>query len=492
MLKFTGHPIYDVGVATVTAFSGKRDPSELTHEDLSRMADFIEREYVEDPFRTFFTAVFTNNAWFFQTAYRRDPQERLAYGQRITRAYAEPRRNAEELCVFTGETASDNAFSKNTAPGRAFRQHIPLMTGEGLINFYPSGDVGLPVSGKAILCIQAFPLGCAKSGGKVLGVHSDRDAITLEFARKFLEYNLQSHNLAKAAGLKQLRDASMTPKTLLIDILLKYEELKSQEQDVEGISPSITAYHLTNHGQSNPLDRRNPPLEIYHLPMEITSFAITVSTRPQYRDEFRALSERAWRLEETSRRRRARVDRPKMNYLYEDLFSLPDNAPQFVRRYFLRIPRRRAYATDPRKYYSLSTESGLVSWKLTQLFLERVMLMDKERVEEIRKLGDNLAEYVAGENDRAFFTAFFSVMNYAHFRNALIKANLRHVRNGNPPLITLDPYITVFEEGYDIARADWRFSRDLVLIRMIEQLHKNGWLGTNKDILPDSEAAKEE
>ncbi len=492
MLKFTGHPIYDIGVATVTAFSKKQNPSELTQEDLSRIADFIEREYVEDPFRSFFAVVFTNNAWFFQPAFRKDPERRLEYGQRITRAYSKPTENVEELCAFTGEPATGIAFSEKIPPGRAFRHHIPLMTGEGLINFYPSGDVGLPVSGKAILCIQAFPLGCAKSGGKVLGVHSDSDAITLEFARRFLKYNMQSHNLAKAAGSKQLRDASMTPKTLLIDILLRYEELKSDEQDLEGISPSITAYHLTNHGQSNQLDRRNPPLEIYHLPMEITSFAITVSTRPEYRDEFWALSERAWQLEETSRRRKARVDRPKTNYLYEDLFSLPDNAPQFVRRYFLRIPRRRAYATDPRKYYSLSTESGLVSWKLTQLFLERVMLMDKERVEEIRKLGDNLAEYVAGENDRAFFTAFLSVMNYAHFRNALIKANLRHVRNGNPPLITLDPYITVFEEGYDIARADWRFSRDLVLIRMIEKLHKSGWLGTNKDILPDSEAEKKE
>jgi len=176
---------------------------------------------------------------------------------------------------------------------------------------------------------------------------------------------------------------------------------------------------------------------------------------------------------------------PRRNWLYEDLFELPEKAHKFLRTYLLREALRYARADqgDPRGSYSLQSEAGLVSWKVTERFLRRIMHMDKERIEEIRKMGDGLAEYVSGQNDRRFFRNFFTEGRYDYFRNALIKANLAHVKRGNPPIITLDPYIQVFEEGDEVSRPDWRLARDLVLIRMVEQLHKLGWLGSNLDAI---------
>ena len=112
--------------------------------------------------------------------------------------------------------------------------------------------------------------------------------------------------------------------------------------------------------------------------------------------------------------------------------------------------------------------------------------MDKERVEQIRTMGDRLAEYVSSQNDRRFFREFFTEQRYGYFRTALIKVNLSHVKHGHPPIITLDPYIEVFEEGDDLARSDWRLARDLVLIRMVERLYAQGWLGNNMDVIPES------
>lgn len=109
--------------------------------------------------------------------------------------------------------------------------------------------------------------------------------------------------------------------------------------------------------------------------------------------------------------------------------------------------------------------------------------MEKYRIEQIRKLGDSLAEYVSGENDRRFFRDFFTEQNYDYFRTALIKANLAHVKRGNPPFITLDPYIEVFEIGDDVPYNQWRLARDLVLIRMIEQLFQRGWLRAHPDAI---------
>jgi len=212
----------------------------------------------------------------------------------------------------------------------------------------------------------------------------------------------------------------------------------------------------------------------------------------EYHQEWEAIVRRAWEI--APRRKKKKDDKPfqpRRNWLYEDLFDLPDNAPRFLRTYFLRIALRYARGkTDPRVGYSLQNEANLVSWKITERFLRRIMHMDKERIEQIRTMGDRLAEYVSSQNDRRFFREFFTVQRYDYFRTALIKANLAHVKRGNPPIITLDPYIEVFEEGNELARPDWRLARDLVLIRMVERLYEQGWLGSNVDVIP--EPAEEE
>ena len=112
--------------------------------------------------------------------------------------------------------------------------------------------------------------------------------------------------------------------------------------------------------------------------------------------------------------------------------------------------------------------------------------MNQDRIKEIKELGDRLAAYVNSENARRFFETFYGEQrSYNVFRNALIKANIAHIKRGNPPLITLDPYITIFEEGDEVARSDWRLARDLVLIRMVEQLYQLGWIGKNPDAIPE-------
>jgi CRISPR-associated protein Cst1 len=491
LLAYTGHPFYDIGVATVTAFSGKDSPSLVTSSDLAEVAGFIEEQYSRDPLKSFLSVAFPN-AWFSQPAFKKQPAKRREYADRILRAYDKPSKD-DERCVFTGEPASAVAFSGKTAPGRAFRQHVPLLTGEGVMNFFPDGDVGLPISGKAALCIQAFPLGCGKCGGRLLAVHSDSSDITFGFALHFLEENRRGLSLAHLSGSKKMPESSMAARTTLIAVLSSRLAIMDETRRA-----SVTAYHFTNSGQSKPLDRRSPPLEIHHIPVEITGF-LKELRKAEYHDQWKALVRRGWELAKTvkgkgseSEGKACGEEGTGRNYLYEDLFSLPETAASFVRCYFLRIPVRKAAKVDPRRTYSIRSEGSLVSWRLTELFLREVMRMDKNRIDEIRQLGDRLADYVSAENDRRFFMAFFSERNYQYLRNALIKANLSHVRRGNPPLVTLDPYLTVFEEGDEISRSDWQLARDLVLIRMVERLYQNGWIGKNAEVvLPESLEGKE-
>ncbi|RMD86996.1 MAG: type I-B CRISPR-associated protein Cas8b1/Cst1 [Calditrichaeota bacterium] len=481
MLKYTGHPLVDVGIATITAFSGKDDPTELVEEDLDKISDYLIHEYTRQPLKSFATVPFAGGAYFTQPAYKGKPVEKQGTAK-ILKAYKSDVPKSSERCIFTGEPAiAITLDEKGTLrPGRAARSNIPLITGATVINFHPYGDVGIPVSGEALLAIHAMPLGSAKSAGRLLMVHSDNPELMLHFAREFLKENRQAIQLAQAAGSSKLKESDYSYRTLLIHTLLPAEIMQREAKEDERPF-SITAYRLSNSGQ-------DPSLEIYHLPMEILGF-LRLMERADFRSQWHAIINRAWEVEPKKKKRKkdTKPFKPRINWLYEDLFDLPNNAAQFIRTYFLRVALRYAKSkdTDPRVTYSTQKEAELVSWEITSRFLRRILHMDSERIEQIRQMGDTLAEYVNGQNDRRFFRDFFTVQRYDYFRDILMKANMAHTKRGNPPLIRFEPYIAVFEDGENLARSDWKLARDLVLIRMVERLYELGWLGRHTDAIPE-------
>src|SRR6266700_2846444 len=496
-LDYMGHPFFDTGLGATVAYVDKDSPADLTEDDLYKVADFIETYYTQQPLTSFLTVSLMNSD-FTQPAFKDKPERRREYAELVAKNFGTDAPRSEEVCVFTGYPALGRSLSlkkdkegrDELPPGRAYRQHIPLITGEGIINFSPWGDPGLPVSGEALLCLQFFPMGCRKCAGRLLAIHSDNPEIILAAARKALDENTRAISLAKAQGETKLPDAPSTVQTLLVDTLLALDH--QQYRTRKAFQPfSITAYHLTNSGQSSPLDEKSPPLKIYHLPLNIVRFLLMFN-HPDYRDGWKELIGRGWEIpkppkatKEGEESNTTPKNERRRNYLYEDIFRLPENARSFVRMYLLRIPRRNATQTDPRSSYNPRKEVGLVSWQLTDLFLREVMHMEKERIEEIRKLGDRLAAYVKEQGDKRFFLNFYKVQRYDDFRTLLIRANYKYVKAGHAPLITFYPYLAVFEEGEEVPRADWSLARDLVLICMIEWLYKNNWFSEHADALPD-------
>jgi len=477
-LDYTGHPFYDVGLATLTAFARKRHPSELEETDLQAAAEYMRQKYTVNPLKSFLTVAFPNSG-FTQPAYEKQPQKREAYARSVLFAYdAQP---TGELDPLSGQPAANMPYDVKgeLPPGRAYRQHVPLLTGEGTINFFPYGDAGLPLSGLTMLAVQALPLGCAKSAGRLLAVHCDSPERMLYFARTFLETNRRNVEIAQMAGDSKLPETSpYQPRTLLIDLLLKAEQ-ESRIRNDENEPLSLTAYHFTNSGQG-------AELQIYPLPLEVGAF-LRAALTPKYRDQWQALIHKGWQITPKNN------DQPRYNRLYEDLFRLPEDAAAFIRRYFLRRPSKARDKNDPTAGYDTRREAGLISWPLTELFLKKVMIMDENRITSIRSLGDSLAQYILRTNDRGFFNAFWMGRNYGEVRAALIRASQREVRAGRPPLVGLDQFLAVFEQYEGTPVSDWRLGRDLVLIRLLEQLYQQGWLQQVAEELPETaEEASEE
>lgn len=500
MLRYTGHPFVDVGIAAITAHARKRKPEALTSADLAQAAEYIERNYIVPPLRGHLTMAFTSNAWFVQDAFNPDKPDlspekraerravRARWAAHHLRQWEQSDETSGEICVFTGLPAAPRELSGKLAAGRIGRNQMPLLQGDDAINFFTGGDSGLPIAPHALLALQFMPMGCAKCGVGLLAVHADSGELTFEFARAFLEQNVKAVAQAQAAGEDKLPGASRSLKTLLIEELTRIEERRLREERRAERAASITAYNFNN--------GKSPQLVIYHLPIQISRFLRTALTAT-YKDAWQQIVQRGWQRVQTKvGKKGASTDAapPRYNYLYEDLFALhkgsflvPQEAQRFVRTYFLRVPTRVRFDDDPRNGYSSSRERDLVSWPLVELFLKEVMNMDEDRIERIRVLGDKLADYTRAQGGKRFFRQFFTEQKTSNFLNLLNKTNIAYVKytKGRDVLFDLDDYIDVFMDGVELMRPDWWLARDLVLIRMVEQL--KDWLAQNPDAMPEEE-----
>lgn len=461
--RYTGHPFIDVGLATILAFSARKDIASIDNQDLKSIADYMDIRYRKKPMSSLLTLVFPNSGFVNPTS---GHDKREQHARLVLRSYCSDNPTIDEECVFFGIPAA----------ARVYREHIPLIGSESTHNFYAEGQPGLPVSGLALLCIQAFPLGCIKCSGRILLLHADRPDLTYVLARRFLQRNLRYLDLTEqAGGTDKYADAKFARTQFIAALLDVEQERRDRDQPT-----SVTAYHLSNYGT-------NADVDIFHLPLQITDF-LWSATGTRYKAAWTDLEQRGW---EQGGQERDALDLPaRRNVLYEDLLDLPREAHRFLRTYLLRVPRGLKSKADPRRSYSLAKEVSLVSWELTELFLRKVMGMEKQRIETIKAVGERIADHIFEEGDKRLFNriyrppGFNSFERYERLRAALIQSSTTALKHGKPPLINFDEYIAIFEDGEELARVDWQLARDLVLIRVIDRLYQreSGWLSNNIEL----------
>ncbi len=489
-LRYTGHPIADVGVATICAFCEKPDPGALTQDDLRKISRFMEREYFSGKLLSYLTCVFVNSAYVNPTV---GDAKKKDYKRQILQGFEhDPDPAAAHLrCVFSGAPAARIVN----------RQHVPLITGEDVLNFFPDGAGGMPISGDFLLAIQAFPLGARRCHGRALAVHCpDDQSITYEFAHRFLADNRKLLLLAQKSGEKY--EDAKAPRTLTVDALIDIMHRRgwSASGSQTGTRPSVTVYHLSNSGQG-------PDIDVFELPSEVVSF-VAKASRAGSSDIWNKIVARAWENPAPLRANSAKSshktpirEKPappeagkNRNFLYEDLFRLPDGAARFIRTYFLRRAWRfaRQQKNDPRTQYAAAREIELVSWRLTHMFLTEVLGMDNARIEAVREFADRVASHITSENDRRLFRNLCMTNNYPGFRNRLLKASAERVGRGKTPLTSFDEFVLVFEAADERPRIDRRLAIDLVLIRLIEKLYTDGWFTKEPDAVKDLVEATEE
>lgn len=470
-LRWTGHPLVDHGIAALIAFTdsergGVSRPEDVMTDDLEAFALFAERALQTESVRSHASVLFTINVPYLQPSH---PAEKKAANARwLFRMHDSETAPADEPCLYCGRPSI--LVSAVAKGDRLYRELVPLLTGQGVLNFAPAGDHGLSVCSRCIVTLQALVFGAPSCEGRALVVQADDPRFLTMLVRGWLPDIRKRIELSAATGKKV--DTWKAPRTRLV------ERLVSLEQESEGSESAtgVTVFHLSNSGQG-------PSIGIYSLSARVVHF-VRVAQGALYLQSWRRLEGRAWRDEKYREADRGPDDTQRpywRNTFYEQLFNLPNGAGRFV--------RGRLLAAQVASVSVKTPDSHVPMWALTALFLSEVTGVEKPRIDAIRDLADAVADEIVSNNDRRLFRSAYQATRYPSVRRLLLQANSRRMLRGAAPLVTLESFLMIFEDAEELARPDWRLAWDLVLIRMVDRLHELGWVREHKDAIEDAAAA---
>ncbi|HWL08005.1 MAG TPA: hypothetical protein VNQ76_06365 [Planctomicrobium sp.] len=529
LLKWTGHPLADVGVATLCAMVDKNDPEKLMLEDLDDIGAELKSAYTDSVFVAYLSCVFPNSAYVNPTmkgASREKAMQRLLLPHRSS---------ADEgvdgvTCIFSGEPATHLLE----------RSQMPMLTGAGVMNYFPVGLSEMPVAAPYLLAIQALPLGGRRSEGKLLIVHCDNPQFTMQFVRKYLDNNRSIINLSQTNRLPALEDPenllkhelpgglnkekrpkypdAKAPSTFLMADLVEIMG-DTQSGNISKSCTSITAYHMSNSGQG-------PSLAIMQIPGEFVEFLFSLQS-PNYKAKWDQLVHRAWRAgkggegetesnEESGETETAPVKKGKKkakppapigagksrNDLYNDLLSIFENgfcdrfaATRFIRRHLLSANPKTFYLNPSqidRAPRFKADQLDLIDWQLTALFLEKVLGMDKKRIEQIKEFATKLAELIDKYNDKRFYRDLVFISKRDAYQALLARKQRQYTSDYKSLPFTFDEYVDVFMSWGPDEYVSWSLIRDLISIRLVESLHQGDFFDRNEGIIENEEELNSE
>ena len=450
MLRYTGHPFVDVGVATICAMSNKKRPSDVTHEDLIDVAERLKAYYLYHPAMNHYTRVLFPNAAFTQPSMT--AADKVAYADQNILGFQQDRlaEEGDACCTF---------FQELAAYRKADRTSLPLLTGRETINFSPMGIPGLSVSGLALLAIHAMPAGTFKCGDLLIfhqmGDLNDSSAHAMmqRLANRAWKRNLGNINLLINVDDSKMPSYGGAFRTRYVDeIIHAREEIRERNVNMY----HITGYYFTNYATS-------PSIEILHLDNAVLDF-LNVAQQDAS-DAWRRVIRRGWQTIKGEKELPTNFDTgTRRNHVYERLFELPKQSLNFI------------HMLKP-------TQGG--SWELIEIFLRKVMLMEQRRIDLIRDMGDRLAEFAVTHTNQplSFYHRFSRAKGYGEMLAVLRSASETLIKQ-NVLLFTYDDFVRVFEDGKD-ERKFWRINRELIAIRMMEQLHHNNVQITEEDLPTD-------
>jgi CRISPR-associated protein Cst1 len=462
MIHYTGNPYVDAGVA-VLELRLQKACAKFTLHDLDSQAKEIRREYTKSLWKSCLMVHLPNCAW---TQKDLSSEKNKAYLSKVLESYKPEFPELDRKCAFCGRPAKIFAD----------RRYVPLLTGETIMSSGSGGAPGLPVCGWCVYAVHFYPFATLKVEGRPLFWWSPDPLWTVRLTQIFIEKLNQVLALA-SEELPKLR----WPKTQLLqaarDAIIKLENKKSSP--VPPLS-DIAGIHATNYGT-------DPNFEELHIPRGLLEFWQEAGSFPAYRE----IENRAWETQTVKAKLKKNKKTKDTEEIKEDKDSGKTQIPfEFIRRNYLYESLGEAFrSTDFQREAKLvaanfflrrhgkNVTSGTL--EVTELFLQKVAGMERERLEAIREIADHIADHLiigAGER-RAAGQLIRRKLRLGEFLQFLSYVQ-RKLSDAHKPL-SWEKILTALnlQSDEDRTASDYWLVQELVLIRLYERLANSPVLG---------------
>jgi CRISPR-associated protein Cst1 len=430
--EIVGDPFVDTGLLAIELMT-KKPFSTCTPEDLKLAADALIDIYLTPAWRVELYSIFPNST-YIQSSRGYDHRKRsreFLYG--LIDGINDTS-DSTTFCCYCGSPAhEDMSF---------YKTHVPLVGSGMFINYFPSFQNGLNICARCALAIQFSPLLWYKAGGKPCLISSNNSAIIREFgndAFRTIRMRLASGEYESKDNSGLFDEKFKSPQNALFHLAYKF----GKNYYVRGIcrpDDSIVLYHIDNYNQ-NPAGIR-----IYSLPSNVFHFVASVMNSPKYRSAWFALLGRHY--VKTKDDEELPIWKTKRNYIH---VALLDGKSILW-----------AFKDD-------KTETPTMPWAVVEGYMRSVRGMNQQRINRIRDLSDNIAICIRESKKPRRISDIASARDLPSFRNQLQLIMRDWQKLGKEePLTTFDDYTAVLLPG---DYRGWTEVRDLMVIRLYEQLH---------------------
>ena len=462
MIRYTGHPFVDVGVSVIENYIEK--PCEdLAGDDLEKAANWLRGIYSRKDMKGYLTVHFPNSGWCNATI---SDENKDIYISKVLRSYTAEPLKPDRTC----------AFCEHPAQFLADRQHIPMLTGTTLLVTAPYGVVGLPVCGYCLYSVQFYPLATLKVEGKPLFWWTPNPDMTFQLVRE-----MHSKVMQLLAGSTDKFPNLDWPRTRLLETARKVVECYNENENLA----DCIGYHVTNYGSG-------PDFREYIVPKALLDFWQELRfANKEVREAHAWIEESQWEKPKVRKANKTLESNDtgnlgndsvgsRRNFYYEGL-SRAFESKDWVHE--LRLIVSRYYVIFNKEHINKNC------YELAKLFLRKVGGMDKQRIDVIKNIADQITNVlILGNNEKRWFTELYmKEKRTGDFLKFLVKAQKRLSELGQP--IALEDVLIMLDLSStdDVGPKDTWLVRDLFLLRMLEHLGKN-----NQEILKEVELETEE
>lgn len=441
--KFTGNPFVDAGIWALSQWIGKK-PEELNEDDLKGVIDDITSVYLNKKWSKNLFSVFPNNPLTNPAV--KDKKER--YSTFLIELVEEIDLNEDTSgdCISCGRRNKVKRWGKDK---------IPLTGSKKFVNYFSYGIDGADYCPACTFAVQFVPIGMYACGNMLL-LHSNSVKVMKYWSKKSVE-DVKKQILSRDftgcfnEGYKNPVNALFH---VIQDIILHYNERWYLEK------PSIDFYHFTNYNQG-------PDLNIYHVPTSVFTFLAYIPQHEKYAEWLKVVR-RGYRYVNWEKIKEEEDYKNNPNLVYNNLLEGKSIIGFFIDR---------------------KNKEAIGGWDLIKNYLKEVRKMDEKRLNVIKTVADELAEYIETADDIKTLKKLETASNYKNYRNILRIIIKKRIENGiEDPLFTFDDYANyLFPDSLK-----WRETQDLILFRIYEKL--GSWIikqGKEDEILTSDEIKNE-